>query len=246
MNYLYSCCSSDNFIKIWDFRFNKTSKSSPNHLVHVGKVKYSGSSNRVEGFTNLTLDDKLNLYASCTDSKLYSYDYPTLNGSKRNSVKCFDGASITRFSKIKVLNGLDLLVSGSSDAEAVLWSLNKPKEESINYPMLVLPHLLEEVSIVLCENSKYEIITCDDSNNVYKWMMNSKLNKNNKKFKYRKGRISEKFKVKNVFKPIDLNNVTKTRKRFLSSGYNGELLHSDEQENLRRPFKRSRSVIEKL
>lgn len=142
------------------------------------------------GFTSLALDSKHQLYASCTDNRIYSYNYKGSVGIKQESdyVKSFKGASVTNYTRIKILND-DLLISGSSQAEVCLWSLNEAKNNYYNYPAVTLPHGLEEVSVVTCNDANYEIYTCDDTTNLFKWKINSKLNNQ----KYKAGELSTKW-----------------------------------------------------
>lgn len=139
------------------------------------------------------------------------------------------------------------MISGSNDAEAVIWALGDSKTRFVNYPALILPHVLEEVSVVLCDSSKYEIFTLDDGNNAYKWILNSKLN--NQVKKYKKGKRSECYNKKEI-KPFNLEAADENlsperranRKRFLSASN----IQSEASSYVKKPFKRSVSVIENL
>lgn len=98
--------------------FRNLNSNSFNHLIYLQKLEYCGSNEKAEGFTSLALDSRNRLYASCTDHKIYSYDYRGMIGLKPESeyVKVFKGVSVTNYTRINILND-DLLLSGSSQAE---------------------------------------------------------------------------------------------------------------------------------
>lgn len=185
-NYLYSSGANDGCIKIWDLR--SMHSDSYNHLIYLQKLEYCGSNEKAEGFTSLAIDSRHRLYASCTDNRIYSYDYRGSVGLKPESeyVKSFKGASITNYTRINVLND-DLLISGSKDAVVCVWSLEQARNSRQNYPSVMLPHSLDdEVSVISSNSSNYEIYACDDTTNLFKWKVNSKLNNQN----YRDGEVS--------------------------------------------------------
>lgn len=118
-NYLYSAGANDGCIKIWDLR--SMNSTTFNNLIYLQKLEYCGLNEKAEGFTSLALDSKHRLYASCTDHKIYSYDYKGSVGLKPEAeyVKAFKGSTITNYTRISILND-DLLLSGSSQAEVSL------------------------------------------------------------------------------------------------------------------------------
>lgn len=203
-NYLYSSGANDGCIKIWDLR--NLNSNSFNQLIYLQKLDYCGQNEKAEGFTSLALDSRHQLFASCTDNKIYSYDYKGSVGIKQESeyVKSFKGASVTNYTRINILND-DLLLSGSSQAEVCIWSLNKSRKNYQNYPALRLPHGIEEVSVITSNSSNYEIYTCDDTTNMYKWKINSKLNNQN----YKEGEVSVEWDNQIVDEKIELGKQRK-------------------------------------
>lgn len=178
-NYLYSSGANDGCIKIWDLR--SMNSSSYNHLIYLQKLEYCGSNEKAEGFTSLALDGRHQLYASCTDNRIYRYDYKGSVGVRPESeyVQSFKGATVTNYTRINVLND-DLLISGSKDAVVCVWSLEQARHNRQNYPSVVLPHSLDdEVSVITSNSANYEIYSCDDTTNLFKWKVNSKLNNQN-------------------------------------------------------------------
>ena len=121
-NYLYSTGANDGCIKIWDLRGREL--DSFDQLIYLQRLDYCGLNEKAEGFTSLALDSKHRLYASCTDNRIYSYDYKGSVGVKQESdyVKTFRGASVTNYTRICILND-DLLLSGSNQAEVCTISI---------------------------------------------------------------------------------------------------------------------------
>lgn len=185
-NYLYSTGANDGCIKIWDLR--SMHSNSYNHLIYLQKLDYCGCSEKAEGFTSLALDSQHRLFASCTDNRIYSYDYRGAAGIRPESeyVQSFKGATVTNYTRINVLND-DLLISGSKDAVVCVWSLEAARTNRQNYPSVLLPHSLDdEVSVITSNSTNYEIYACDDTTNLFKWKVNSKLNNRD----YQEGEMS--------------------------------------------------------
>lgn len=121
-NTLISCGPGDGVIKVWDLRrCYSTLKKEP---IAKYNLPYAGKST-FKGFTNLVVDEAgKRLYASCMDSKIYSYNVSTY--SQKPSM-VYSGMQINTF-YIKSCLSPDgqYLLSGSSDEKAYIWNIKHP------------------------------------------------------------------------------------------------------------------------
>lgn len=171
-NCLFSAGANDGCVKQWDLRM-LGSNSKFNSINCLKRLEYCGTSFKAEGFTSLALDTKNRIYASCSDSVVYSYDYKTSTGKKESDyVKCFQGSRINNYTKISVLDD-DLLVCGSQNSSACVWSIQDSQLGKLNPPIYTLRHGTEEVSAVTCDPLTYNIYSCDDDITISKWKLRS-------------------------------------------------------------------------
>jgi hypothetical protein len=171
-NRLFSAGANDGCIKQWDLRM-LGSDSEFNTLRCARRLEYCGQSDKAEGFTSLALDSAQQVYASCSDNRIYSYDYRGNEGKCESEyVKCFEGSAVNNYTKISVLKD-DLLISGSKNSAACVWSIRDAVLGNLNRPIYKLQHGIEEVSSVTCDPMTYDLYSCDDDITISKWVLES-------------------------------------------------------------------------
>ncbi|CRL00096.1 CLUMA_CG013378, isoform A [Clunio marinus] len=158
-NTLVSCGPADGVIKMWDLRrCYSTLKKEP---VAKHSLPYAGNST-LKGFTNLIVDDsETRLFASCMDSKIYSYN---ISAYSKEPTMIYSGLQINSF-YIKSCLSPDgrYLLSGSSDEKAYIWNIENP------HPVASLVGHNFEVTCVAWSNHQNNldggnmcIVTCSD------------------------------------------------------------------------------------
>ncbi|XP_031562015.1 denticleless protein homolog B-like [Actinia tenebrosa] len=164
-NKLISAGAMDGNIKIWDLRKNYSNLRCDPMPCHV--FPYPGNEPRKHGFSSLVLDShQSNLFASCTNDKIYMYDCTVL---KENPVHLFNGhLNSTFYVKSALSPDNTYLLSGSSDNNAYIWRVDEPKAA----PFVLKGHEGEVTSVAWCPVDLGKVVTCSDDNNIRIWRMN--------------------------------------------------------------------------
>lgn len=141
-NTLISCGPGDGVVKVWDLRrCYSTLKKEP---IAKYSLPYAGKST-LKGFTNLIVDNSgTKLFASCMDSKIYSYNIATYS---KDPIMVYSGLQINSFYIKSCLSpDGEYLLSGSSDEKAYIWKLKNPN------PLVTLSGHAYEVTCVAWSN----------------------------------------------------------------------------------------------
>lgn len=179
-NRLFSAGASDASIKLWDVRMlkntsgNKKGKGRVPGQQSCVRVMHTGDGNSRHGFSSLAFDPRFNVYASCSDHKIYSFD-----PASGDILSTYSGNMYRTdiFTKISILD--NYLVSGSVAGSAPVWSIPDSRRIDPSYnmdvkPRVILPHD-EEVTVVDVDHQSMSIFSLSDDVRINKWSLYEKL-----------------------------------------------------------------------
>ncbi|XP_066931067.1 denticleless protein homolog [Clytia hemisphaerica] len=159
-----SAGACDGVIKQWDLR--KSYANIKGEPVPIHTVPFPGSGPRVHGYSSLVANSSMSrIYAVCANDVVY--EYSTTNNAtvpmatyKNHVVKSF-------YVKAALSPDDRFLLCGSTNGNAYIWQVNKPKEA----PWLLKGHESEVTSVTWSPHQGDKIVTCSDDNTFRIWRM---------------------------------------------------------------------------
>lgn len=161
-NLLFSAGTADAVIKVWDIRKNYSNMKK--ETLPYKKFPYKGNSTKAHGYTSLIFNENHSiLYASCTDSVIYSYNCHSYNPLPLATY--FGHKTSTFFVKMTISGDGKYLLSGSSDNKAYIWNTSQPGKPFTQ----LIGHQAEVTAVAWNPNDFTKIVTCSDDVHVYLW-----------------------------------------------------------------------------
>ncbi|XP_023216280.1 denticleless protein homolog [Centruroides sculpturatus] len=161
-NLLFSAGTADAVIKVWDLRKNYC--NTKKEALPFKKFPYKGVSTKAHGYTSLVFNENHTLlYASCTDSVIYSYNCHSYNPLPLATY--FGHKTSTFFVKMAINGDGKYLLSGSSDNKAYIWKISKPGRPFAQ----LIGHQAEVTAVAWSSNDFTKIVTCSDDVHVFFW-----------------------------------------------------------------------------
>ncbi|XP_077242745.1 transducin/WD40 repeat-like superfamily protein [Tasmannia lanceolata] len=155
-----SAGSMDSVVKFWDTRSLKAQIAQTFPHFEPSSLKERG----LHGISSLTQDSSgVFLAASCMDDRIYLYDVLQLD---KGPVKTFYGSQIKSFYvKSAISPDAAHILSGSSDGNAYIWQVKKPKVG----PVVLKGHEGEVSAVDWCPSETGKIATASDDFMVRIW-----------------------------------------------------------------------------